>query len=115
MEKRVSEFVCDHCGNKFGKKYNILRHIKNVHHGEEITLKDEQPKKLINCFGCDKKFKSKKIMYCHARGAHDAIMDHIQVPKKSGKTIKKKELNFDPEEGEGSGDFLDNFKVLAVS
>jgi len=60
MDKNHHE--CEECGRRFGEKWTMMRHIKNVH-----------MEKVFQCPTCEVKFGSKYNLTRHIKTVHDGI------------------------------------------
>ena len=92
-DKRISEFLCSKCDYKSHKRYNVSRHMVQVHTGnkphkpKQNTKPDQNKKKRKNikrpdttvCSLCGFSGKSKKNLIAHMKRMH---IEHIEDQEK---------------------------------
>lgn len=67
-------FKCIICGKIFLKKYNLKRHLLNLHNIREST-KPPINTGSFSCDKCDQKFKRKDILLRHSKRMHSSLVE----------------------------------------
>lgn len=81
-DKNCDTFICDLCGSRFNRKFNLERHQSSIH-GQEI--KGSTQEKAHKCELCSCQYKNKISLTRHKLKCHASDQLHLTTRKKKKK------------------------------
>ena len=65
VRHHTKRYHCEKCNLNFGKRLDLIYHLKKNHPGVEVPLKKEQKEGIISCADCDFKTNQEKSLTLH--------------------------------------------------